>query len=336
VVAELSANHQGSLERAGAIIDAAAAAGAHAVKLQTYTADTMTLDLDEGDFVITDPKSPWHGYSLYRLYEEAHTPWAWHEELFARCRERGLLCFSTPFDATAVDFLEGLDPPCYKIASFENTDVRLIQKVAATGKPVIMSTGMATIDELQLAVDSARGAGCEDLVLLACTSAYPADASEANLRTMVDLGERFDVHVGLSDHTPGIGCSIAAVALGACVIERHVTLARADGGVDASFSLEPAEVATLVRECARAFAALGEVRYGPTAGEEGSLQFRRSLYVCRDMKRGEALTDENMRAIRPGRGLPVRHHDALLGRRVRADVRRGTPLSWDLLEDVVQ
>ena len=330
VVAEMSGNHNGSLARARAIIDAAAKAGAHAVKLQTYTADTMTLDLSEGEFRIDE--GPWAGRSLHALYEEAHTPWAWHAELFERCRDHGLVCFSTPFDATSVDFLEDLGAPCYKIASFENTDVRLVRKAASTGKPLIVSVGMATREEIELLVSTATGAGCDQLVLLQCTSAYPADATEANLRTMVNLGETLDVDVGLSDHTAGIGVSVASVALGACLIERHVTLDRADGGVDAAFSLEPSELAQLVLECRRAYHALGTVHYGPTPGELGSRQFRRSLYASDDISAGQALTQANMRAIRPGHGLGVRHYDTLLGRVVRRDVPRGTPIAWELLE----
>lgn len=332
IIAEMSGNHNGSLDRALAIVEAAARAGAHAVKLQTYTADTMTLDLARDEFFISDPDSPWQGKSLYRLYQEAHTPWDWHAPLFERARELGLVAFSTPFDASAVDFLETLDVPCYKIASFENVDLPLITRAAATGKPLIISTGMADRDEIDAAVTTARGAGCRNLVLLKCTSSYPAPAQESNLATIPDLRTRFGCEVGLSDHTPGIGAALAAVALGACVIEKHFTLARADGGVDAVFSLEPEELARLVEESGRAHAALGGVHYGPTEHERSSLVFRRSLYFTRDLPAGTVLTAADVRAIRPGLGLPPGCLDAILGRRLTCAVQRGTPASWDVLE----
>ena len=333
IVAELSGNHNGSLERALEIVDAAAKAGAHALKLQTYTADTMTLDLREREFLVQDPGSLWSGRSLYDLYQEAHTPWDWHEPIFRRCRERGLIGFSAPFDRTAVEFLESLAVPCHKIASFENVDLALIRAVAATGKPVIISTGLAEIAELDDAVGAARAAGCRELVLLKCTSTYPADPGHSNLRTIPDLQKRYGCVVGLSDHTPGIGAAVAAVALGSAVIEKHVTLRRADGGVDAAFSLEPEELRALVVESAQARQALGQVRYGPTEPERPSLQFRRSLYVVADLPAGAVLTAGDVRAIRPGLGLPPRHLETVLGRRVSGAVKRGTPLSWDLLED---
>jgi len=331
VVAELSGNHNGSLARALAIVDAAADAGAHAVKLQTYTADTMTLPLAEREFLVEDPASLWRGRSLHDLYREAHTPWDWHRPIFERCAERGLIGFSTPFDATAVDFLESLDVPCYKIASFENTDLPLIRRVAATGKPMIVSTGMANGEELREAVDAARGAGCKDLVLLKCTSAYPAGPEYSHLRTIPELQKLFDCHVGLSDHTPGIGAAVAAVALGACMIEKHLTLARADGGVDAAFSLETAELASLVAESERAWRALGSIHFGPTDPERGSLQFRRSLYIVADLPAGAVLTAENVRAIRPGLGLPPKWLDHVIGKQLARPARRGTPLRWDLI-----
>lgn len=331
IVAEMSGNHNQSLDRALAIIDAAAVAGAHAVKLQTYTADTMTLDIADREFQITDEASPWHGYSLYALYQEAHTPWDWHRALFDRCRDRGMLCFSTPFDDTAVDFLEELDAPCYKIASFENTDLRLVRRVAATGKPLVISTGMATVSELEETVTAARDAGSEHLVLLKCTSAYPAEPTGVNLATLPHLRDLFGVHVGLSDHTRGIGVSVASVAFGAVFIERHFTLSRADGGVDAAFSLEPDELRNLVEECERAWQASGRVSYGATPQEVGSKMFRRSLYVCRDLAPGDELTADNLRAIRPGFGLPMKHYEFLIGKRVRRAVARGTPMSWDLV-----
>lgn len=333
VIAEMSGNHNQSLDRALAIVDAAADAGAHALKIQTYTADTMTLDVDDDAFRITDQGSLWKGKSLHKLYDEAHTPWEWHRPIFERARQRGMLAFSTPFDESAVDFLETLDVPCYKIASFENTDIPLIRRVAKTGKPMIVSTGMASVGELAETVEAIRGAGCEDFVLLKCTSTYPASPECTNVATIPHMRELFGCQVGLSDHTMGVGVAVAAVALGATVVEKHFTLARADGGVDSSFSLEPAEMAALVIETERAWQGLGQVSYGvQSAQEKKSLAFRRSLYVVRDLAAGEALTAEAVRAIRPGFGLPPKHQDAVIGRRVRHAVRRGTPLSWDLLD----
>ncbi len=330
VIAEMSGNHDGSLDRALSIVDAAADAGVNAVKLQTYTADTMTLDIDRDEFVISNPDSLWYGRTLYGLYEEAHTPWAWHEVIMDRAKERGLLCFSSPFDGTAVDFLEELDVPCYKIASLEITDIPLIKRVAATGRPVIISTGIAGLDEITDAVDAARGAGCEELILLKCTSSYPALPEDIHLRTIADLRERFDCQVGLSDHTLGIGVPVAAVALGATVIEKHITLSRDDGGVDAAFSLEPEEFASLVKEAGRAQLSLGSDEYRQTASA-ATRSRRRSLYITEDIAAGETLTADNMRSIRPGLGLGPKYFESLLGRQVAADTRRGTPLSWDLL-----
>jgi N-acetylneuraminate synthase len=333
VIAEMSGNHNQSLDRALAIVDAAADSGAHALKIQTYTADTMTLDVDRDDFRITDPNSLWAGQSLHKLYDQAHTPWDWHEPIFARARERGMLPFSTPFDESAVDFLETLQVPCYKVASFENTDLPLIRRIAATGKPMIVSTGMATVGELSETVAAARDAGCRDLVLLKCTSTYPASPEFSNLLTIPHMRELFDCQVGLSDHTMGVGVAVAAVALGATVVEKHFTLARADGGVDSSFSLEPAEMAALVTETGRAWQGLGHVSYGvQSAQEKKSLAFRRSLYVVRDLVPGDTLTADAVRAIRPGFGLAPKHQEAVIGRRVRKAVSRGTPLSWDLLD----
>jgi N-acetylneuraminate synthase len=331
VIAEMSGNHKGSLERALAIVDAVADAGAQALKLQTYTADTMTLDLAEREFLIDDPQSLWAGRTLYDLYREAHTPWDWHAPIFERARQRGLVAFSTPFDATAVDFLESLAVPCYKIASFENVDLPLIRRVAATGKPLIVSTGLATLEEIADAVAAARDAGCRDLVLLKCTSAYPASPADSHLRTIPHLRAAFDCEVGLSDHTLGNGAALAAIALGATVIEKHVTLRRADGGVDSAFSLEPQELKQLVEDSERARLALGSVHYGPSANEVGSLRFRRSLYVVRDVRRGEELTRENVRAIRPGLGLPPKHLERVLGRRASRDIAAGTALAWELI-----
>lgn len=331
VIAEMSGNHNQSLERALAIVDAAAKTGAHALKLQTYTADTMTLDLASDEFFIDDPNSLWKGRSLHKLYQEAYTPWEWHAPIFERARSLGMIPFSTPFDATAVDFLEGLDVPCYKIASFENTDLPLIRKVAATGKPMIISTGMASVADLDETVRAARAAGCQQLVLLKCTSTYPATPSDTNLMTIPHLRTLFDCEIGLSDHTFGIGVSVASVALGASVIEKHFTLARADGGVDSTFSMEPAEMAALVVETERAWMALGEVRYGLMEKERDSLIFRRSLYVTEDLAAGDVLTEQNLRTIRPGLGLPPKYLETLMGKRVGRTVRRGTPMSWDLL-----
>jgi N-acetylneuraminate synthase len=331
VIAEMSGNHNQSLERALEIVEAAAKTGAHALKIQTYTPDTMTLDLDEREFHISDPKSLWAGTSLYKLYGQAHTPWEWHEAIFKRAKELGIIAFSTPFDATSVDFLESLDVPCYKIASFENTDLPLIRKVAATGKPMIISTGMASIAELDDTVRAAREAGCKDLVLLKCTSTYPATADNTNILTIPHMRELFDCEVGLSDHTMGVGVSLASVALGATVIEKHFTLNRADGGVDSSFSMEPAEMAQLVLETERAWQALGQVRYGATAAEKKSIVFRRSLYVVKDLQAGEKLTAENVRAIRPGLGLPTKYLEQVLGKTVKHPIPRGTALSWDMI-----
>ncbi|ROL88350.1 pseudaminic acid synthase [Pseudomonas protegens] len=332
IIAEMSGNHNQSLDVALQIVEAAARAGAHALKLQTYTADTMTLDLDQGEFFIKDPDSLWAGSSLYDLYQRAHTPWEWHEPIFARARELGMLAFSTPFDESAVDFLESLNVPAYKIASFENTDLPLIRRVAATGKPLIISTGMASIAELDESVQAARQAGCRDLVLLKCTSTYPASPANSNLLTIPHLRELFGCEVGLSDHSMGVGVSVAAVALGATVIEKHFTLDRSAGGVDASFSLEPGELGSLVVETERAWQAMGQVRYGATQAESKSLMYRRSLYVTRDMKAGELFSADNVRAIRPGLGLAPKHYDALLGRRARQALKRGTALDWALIE----
>jgi pseudaminic acid synthase len=332
VIAEMSGNHNQSLERALEIVEVAARSGAHALKIQTYTQDTMTIDLDEREFHISDPNSLWSGTSLYKLYGEAYTPWEWHKPIFDHARAMGIIPFSTPFDDTAVDFLESLNVPCYKIASFENTDLPLIRRVASTGKPLIISTGMASVAELEETVCAAREAGCKDLILLKCTSTYPASAVNTNILTIPHLRELFGCEVGLSDHTMGVGVSVASVALGATVIEKHFTLNRADGGVDSSFSMEPNEMAQLVVETERAWQALGNVKYGPTEAEKKSLQYRRSLYVVQDMKAGDALTRENLRAIRPGLGLATKHIETVLGKKVKFNIKRGTGLKWEMID----
>ncbi len=331
IIAEMSGNHNQSLERALAIVEAAARAGAHGLKLQTYTPDTMTLDFDEREFHIDDPNSLWAGQSLYQLYSQAYTPWEWHKPIFERARALGLIAFSTPFDETAVDFLESLNAPCYKIASFENTDLPLIRRVAATGKPLIISTGMATIAELDETVRTAREAGCNDLILLKCTSTYPASPENSNILTIPHMRALFNCEVGLSDHTLGIGAAIAAVAHGATVIEKHFTLCRADGGVDSAFSLEPQDLKSLVIETERAWQSLGEISYGSSEAEKKSLVYRRSLYITQDMNAGDLLTPENLRCIRPGFGLPPKYYDVLLGKTVKQNIKRGTALTWDLI-----
>lgn len=331
VVAEISGNHNQSLERALDIVEVAAKGGVDAIKVQTYTADTMTLDINEGDFYIDSPNSLWQGKSLYQLYQQAYTPWEWHKPIFERCEELGIVGFSTPFDATAVDFLESLNVPCYKIASFENTDLPLIRKVASIGKPMIISTGMATISELDETVRTVREAGCQDLILLKCTSSYPATPENTNLLTIPHLRELFNVQAGLSDHTMGIGVAVASVALGATLIEKHFTLCRADGGVDSAFSMEPAEMQQLVIESQRAWQALGNIKYGANETEKESLLYRRSLYISQDMKVGDILTPENLRAVRPGLGLPPKFFDIVIGKAVNKNIKNGTPFTWELV-----
>jgi len=330
IIAEMSGNHNQSLDRAFEIIDAAAAAGAHAIKLQTYTADTITLDVRKGDFQINDPNSLWAGKNLHDLYKQAYTPWEWHKPIMDRARDRGMLCFSSPFDDTAVDFLESLDVPAYKIASFENIHLPLIRKVAATGKPMIISTGMASLSELDEAVTTARAAGCRELVLLKCTSTYPATPENTNILTIPHMRTLFGCEIGLSDHTMGVGVAVGAVALGATVVEKHFTLSRADGGVDSAFSLEPAELASLVIETERAWKSLGKPTYGPTEAEKKSLAFRRSIYIAEDVAAGEVLTTRNLRVVRPGFGLHPRFFEQLLGKRVSRALTRGTATSWEI------
>lgn len=332
IIAEMSGNHNHSLERALQIVDAAAESGVDALKLQTYTADTLTIDKSDGEFFISDPNNLWKGESLYSLYQKAYTPWEWHKTIFDRCKEKGIVCFSTPFDFTAVDFLEELDCPIYKIASFENIDISLIKRVAQTGKPMIVSTGMASLSELDDLVRTAKENGCNDLTLLKCTSSYPATPEGTNLLTIPHMKELFKCNVGLSDHTLGIGAAVASVALGATVIEKHFTLYRADGGVDAAFSMEPAEMAQLVRECNTACEALGEVCYEMQEQEKKSVVFRRSLYIVEDMKAGDVITEQNMRSIRPGLGLPPKYYEDLLGRKVRRNIAKGTALNWNFVD----
>jgi len=332
IIAEMSGNHNASLQRALEIVDAAAATGAHALKIQTFTADSMTLDLDEGEFSIRDPKSLWAGRRLYDLYEEAKTPAEWHKPIFDRAREKGILCFSTPFSEGAVELLESLNAPCYKIASFEAVDLPLIKAVASTGKPMIISTGMATVVEIAEAVEAAMSAGCTNLTLLKCTSSYPAAPENTNLLTIPQIKATFGCNVGLSDHTLGIGVSVAAIALGASVIEKHFIIDRSEGGVDSAFSLEPDEFGSLVEETERAYRALGQIHFGGTASEQAGRKKRRSLYVGEDLKAGDILTPSSLRRIRPGSGLAPKYYEMLLGRRVGRNVSRGTPMSWDLLE----
>lgn len=330
VVAEVSANHNGDIERALEIIEASHAAGADAIKLQTYTPDTMTLDVESEDFHIRG--GLWDGYSLHQLYREAHTPYEWHETLFAKCRALGITVFSTPFDDSAVDLLEELGAPAYKIASFEATDLNLIARCARTKKPLVISTGMADLGEIQEAVETARNAGAEELILLHCISAYPAPARDANLKTIAHMAEAFDVVVGLSDHTLGTSVACAAVALGASFVEKHVTARRSDGGPDSAFSLEPDELRALVEGCRTSWEAVGHVTYAREPSETANLAFRRSLYFVRDLAPGEVITSDAVRAIRPGFGLPPKHLGKVVGRRARSSIRRGTRVTWEALD----
>lgn len=329
VIAEMSGNHNQSLDRAMDLVEAAAVAGAHALKLQTYTADTMTIDCDAPGFTVTDEGSAWRGRSLYDLYQEAHTPWEWHKPIREKCSELGLILISTPFDETAVDFLEELGLPAYKVASFENTDMPLMRRIAATGKPMIISTGMLTLDELSETVEEVRTAGCGQPILLKCTSSYPARSSDANLATIPNMRALFDTEVGISDHTPGIGVSVAAVAMGATVIEKHFTLDRAEGGVDSQFSMEPQELRSLVIESRYAWDGIGDVRYGPGIAEANSRIFRRSLYFVEQIHSGEVIEARHIRRIRPGYGLPPKYETHVLGKIANQDIERGTPVTWE-------
>ena len=326
VIAELSGNHNGDLSRAIEIVRKSVEAGADAIKLQTYTADTMTIDCDEPDFQITN--GLWKGYNLYSLYEEAHTPWEWHEALFSEAKKLGVIMFSTPFDETSVEYLEKFDPPAYKVASFEIVDLELVRAIAATGRPMIISTGMASEDEIADVVSTAKEGGCEDLLLLHCVSGYPTPVNESNILTIPELMRRYDVPVGLSDHTLGTEVAIASIALGACAIEKHVTLRRGDGGPDAEFSLEPQELARLKTETANAAQALGAPKTNRTKSEQPNIIFRRSIYVVSDIKEGEKLSRKNIRVIRPGHGLAPKHLPSVLGKVATKDIRRGTALDW--------
>jgi N-acetylneuraminate synthase len=329
----MSGNHNQSLDRAIKIVEAASYAGVDALKLQTYTADTMTLDISEGEFFIADKNSLWQGESLYNLYKKSYTPWEWHKPIFQKCKDLGIIGFSTPFDASSVDFLEKLNAPFYKIASFENTDIPLLKKVAQSGKPVIISTGMANLDEITESVDTLKNNGCKKIILLKCTSSYPASPEETNILTIPDMKKRFsECEIGLSDHTMGIGVSVASIALGVTVIEKHFTLSRADGGIDSAFSMEPEEMKQLVVETERAWQALGRVNYDLTEKEKASMVFRRSLYISEDIKAGELFTENNLRVIRPGLGLAPKHYKDLLGMKVIKDVKKGVPVSWEFIK----
>lgn len=331
IIAEMSGNHNQSLDRALAIVDAAADAGAHGLKLQTYTADTMTIKANGGLFDIDDQESLWHGKNLYELYEIAHTPWEWHKPIFERAKGKGLIPFSTPFDETAVDFLESLEVDCYKIASFENKDIPLLKKVASTSKPVIISTGASEIKDIWEAVKTLRGNGTKDIILLKCTSTYPANPESSNILTIPNMIDTFDTIVGLSDHTKGIGAAIASVALGARVIEKHFTLDRKDGGVDSEFSIEPHELKLLVEESERAFLSLGRIQYDLQKIENKSLRFKRSIYAVKDISAGDTFTKDNIRIIRPGDGLEPKYYEILLGKKAKNNIKYATPISWDVL-----
>lgn len=330
IIAEMSGNHNQSFDRAIEIVQAAAKAGVHALKLQTYTKDTMTIDHAKDEFVVD--LDLWEGTSLYELYDRAHTPWEWHEEIFNYSRKLGMIPFSTPFDITAVDFLEKLNVDFYKIASFENTDIPLIEAVASTGKPMIISTGMMNLNEMDETVRAARGAGCKDLILLKCSSAYPSSPKNSNISNIPHMRKMFNCEVGLSDHSLGIGVAVGSVALGATVIEKHITLSRKDGGVDSEFSMEPSDMESLVAESKRAWQAIGNVKYGPSETEIDSRKYRRSLYIVKDLKKGEKLSTKNMRAIRPGLGLPTKYINDLLGKEAKKNISKGTPVSWSLIK----
>lgn len=331
IIAEMSGNHNQSLERAIEITKAAAKSGAGAIKLQTYTADTMTLNLSKNEFYIDDPKSLWSGNSLYDLYKKAYTPWEWHEEIMKVAKKFGILCFSTPFDETAVDFLEDLNVPLYKIASFENNHLPLIKKIIQTGKPIIISSGMASLKELTETVEYIREQGCKELIVLKCTSSYPASPESSNILTIPHMKKMLDCEVGLSDHTLGIGASLAAISHGAILIEKHFTVDRNDGGVDSAFSINPKELRSLVSESKIAWHSLGAVKYGPMEEEKNSLIFKRSIYISEDINENETLTTKNLRIVRPGLGLAPKYYELLLGRKVKRKIPKGTPFSWEMV-----
>ncbi|MBI87325.1 MAG: pseudaminic acid synthase [Candidatus Marinimicrobia bacterium] len=332
IIAEMSGNHGKSFEKAMKIVELAADSGADAIKLQTYTPDTMTLDINENDFVINDKDNLWYGKSLYELYAEAFTPWEWHKPIMEYANKLGLLCFSTPFDNTSVDFLEELDVPAYKIASFENLHFPLLRKVASTGKPMIISMGMSTFDEITQIIEYIKDSGCNNYAILKCTSSYPAAPQESNVSTIADMREKFDCEVGLSDHTPGIGVAVASIVYGASIIEKHFTLDKADGAVDSTFSLDPNEFRLLVKETKIAWEAKGKINYGPTESEHGSLKRRRSIYVSETIKKGEHFNSSNLKIIRPGFGLAPKYYDQILGKTVKKDLEKGTPVSWEMFE----
>ena len=330
IIAEMSANHNQSLSRALKIVKAAAASGAHMLKLQTYTADTMTLNLNKGDFIIKD-KNLWTGHSLYNLYRKAYTPWEWHKPIMKKAKELGMVCFSSAFDETSVEFLEKLNVPAYKIASFEITDLPLIQKVAETGKPIIISTGLATLNEIREAVSIIKKTGCKKYILLKCTSMYPAPPESSNILTIPKLRKLFKCEVGLSDHTIGIGSSLSAIAHGATIIEKHFTLSKKDKGVDSAFSSDPTEFSMLIKESINTWKSLGKVNYGPSKDEKASLKFRRSLYVAKDMKNGEKFTKKTLRIVRPGKGLAPKYYNKIIGRKINRKLKKGTAVKWGYL-----
>ncbi len=333
IIAEMSGNHNQSLEKALEIVEAAAECGVDALKIQTYTADTMTLDIKEGEFVIENKESLWNKESLYELYDKAHTPWKWHKAIFDKCEELGIIGFSSPFDASAVDFLEKLEVPLYKIASFENTDHELLKKVARTKKPVIVSTGMANISEIYEATQILKENGCENIILLKCTSEYPASPADANIKTISHMKELFyDCEIGLSDHTMGVGVALAAVSYGASVIEKHFTISRSEGGVDSSFSMEPTEMKLLVQEAKVAKDSIGRIYYGISEKEKSSIQFRRSLYISQDIKKGDIFNESNLRAIRPGHGLQIKYYPIILGMKANRDLKIGTAMKWEYIQ----
>ena len=333
IIAEMSGNHNQSLDRALEIVEAAASTGAHALKLQTYTADTLTLDINKGEFFISDENSLWKGQSLYELFKQAYTPWEWHKPIMLKAKELGMLCFSSPFDNSAVNFLEDLNVPAYKVASFEATDLPLIKYIASTKKPLIMSTGMANFEEIEEMVDTARGAGCKDLILLHCISSYPAPIDQSNLLTIPDMRKRLGVQIGLSDHSITNTASVVACALGATLIEKHFILDRKESGPDSEFSIEPDDLTNLCKETKDAWLALGVPSYDSKSAEESSIKLRRSVYFVKDIGAGEIITKEHIRRIRPGYGLQPKYEQVIIGRIVNRDVKSGTATKWELISE---